>query len=126
ERAGQLVATQVVRADHHRVARERLAHASEVRGLLVFAWQRRVTRDQKLRAQQPDAFGAMLLRGLELVREVHVAPQRDAHAIGRDRGLRGDLVELSRQLAPAQLAPAALGDLAGSANEPAPPAAPGP
>ena len=106
ERHRELVAAEVERADHDRVARERRGDAAEVVGLLVLGRQRRPTGQQEFRPEQADALGAHPHRRLDLLRQVHVAHQPDRAPRRRHRGLVDHGLELHLQtVAPADLHP---------------------
>jgi hypothetical protein len=101
----ELVASQIIGADHDRIAVKRGGDAAEVVGLLVLGRQRGAAGEQELGAEQPDALGAHPHRRLDLLRQVHVAHQYDGAPAGRDRGRVDHRLEL--QLEP--VAPADLG-----------------
>ena len=118
ERRRELVPAQVEGAHHDGMAGERFAHPPEVGRLLVLRGEGAVLRDEELRPQQADAFGAVRLRGRDLVGEVHVAAQRHTHAVHRHRRLGDGLLEMRRQLPPPRLAPLRLrGFLGGRIEE---------
>ncbi len=82
---GELVAADVVRADHDRMRGEGVQHL-DVRGeLLVLVRHCRATDHQELGPHQPDALGAAGGAGRRFVGHVDVRPQGDAHAVGGDR-----------------------------------------
>ena len=117
ERRGEFVPAQVIRADHDRVPGKGLSHFLVVGRLLVLRGQRAVSGDEKLGPEESHSFGAVCLGGLDFVRQVNVAPQRDVHAIERERRLPDRFLEVGRHLPPPGLAPFGLRHFVGRGIE---------
>ena len=81
ERRGELVPSQIVAADDHRASAEGLCDPGEELGLLQLGRQLGAPQHEELGAQQPHPLGAVLQRHCHLLGKVHVAAQRNGHAV---------------------------------------------
>src|SRR5438093_626821 len=95
----EFVPTQIVRADHDRMTGKGFADAPEVLGLFVLTGKTAVARNQEFGPEQPHAFRSVRLSRFDLVGQIHVAAQRDVHAVERDGWLSNGFLETRSQLA---------------------------